>query len=218
MNEKYSSQKEYFQQSYTAGSDVWSDYAYTQEVLNFARLLPHKSMVLDLGSGRGHFSYLLADLGMKVIGLDYIEELKEKNNQFVKEHGYAGRVAFMTGDVLSLPLKEESFDVVTDFGTLQHILPEDWPDYEMEVFRVLKPGGFLLLVELSRQTEHFLNFEPSASTTGNLEAYGLHHHFFDRKEIEDIFGANFSIIKSEVHTFPTMNNHRFIFTLLQKKK
>lgn len=214
----YSSQKEYFEQSYHTGADIWTNHNYTQEILNFVRMLPHKGTVLDLGSGRGHTSFLLADLGMKVIGLDYIEDLTRKNNESVKENGYTGKVAFKTGDILSIPFQEESFDSVVDIATLQHIHPKDWPLYADEVFKVLKPGGFLFLAELSKKTEMFLNFEPVKETTGNFEYEGLLYHFFERKEIEEIFSFGFSIIKSEVHTFPEINNHRYIFTLLQKKQ
>lgn len=217
MKEKYSSHKEHFQRSYNTGTDIWSDHEYTQEIMDFLRLLPHKGIVLDLGSGRGHWAYMMADLGMKVIGLDYVEELADHNNTEVKLRGYGGKVAFMEGDLFDIPLQEETVDVVTDFGTLQHIYPDDWQDYEMEVSRVLKSGGFLLLVELSRHTEHFFDFQPNTSTTGNHDLHGLHYHFFDRSEIEEIFKFNYSVIKSEVHTFPEMENHRYIFTLLKKK-
>lgn len=217
MKEKYSSHKEHFQRSYKTGSDTWTDHAYTQHILNFIRLLPHKSMALDLGSGRGHWAYTMADLGMKVIGLDFVEELTDKNNKELQERGYGGHVAFMSGDVFDIPLKEETVDVVTDIETLQHILPEDWQDYVLEVDRVLKPGGFVFLVQLSKQTEQFLDFEPDKSTTGNYSIYELHYHFFERAEIEEMFGTNYSVIRSEVHTFPEIHNHKYMFTLLKKK-
>lgn len=216
MND-YSSQKEYFRQSYASGTDLWTHYNYTIQFLNFARMLPHKGTVLDLGSGRGHMSFVLADLGMKVIGLDFVDEITQKNNEFVKEHGYAGKVAFKTGDVLSVPFQEETFDSVIDIGTLHHIHPKDWPIYADEVFKVLKPGGFLLLVELSRKTEKFLHFTPSDEITGTIEYEKVLYHFFEKKEIEEIFGFGFSIIKNEIHTFPEINNHSYIFLLLQKK-
>lgn len=217
MNDQNSSQKEYFEKTYQTGSDIWTNNAYTQELLKFARMLPHKGTVLDLGSGRGHISFLLADIGMKVIGLDYVSELAKKNNEVVKEHGYAGKVAFKTGDILSIPFQEESFDSVIDIGTLHHIHPTRWQKYAEEVFRVLKPGGFLFLAELSRKTEKFLNFEPSKETTGNFEYEGLLYHFFEKKELEEMFNFGFSFIKSEIHTFPAINNQRYIFYLLQKK-
>jgi SAM-dependent methyltransferase len=216
MND-YSSHKQYFEQAYRAGSDIWTHHNFTHQILLFAKYLPHKGMVLDLGSGRGQASFLCADLGMKAIGLDFVEELTEKNNQFSKEHGYAGKVAFKTGNVLSIPFQEESFDSVVDICTFQHIFPKDWHVYAEEVFKVLKPGGFLFLVELSRQTEHFLSFEPSQETTGNFESEGLLYHFFDKREIEEIFSFGFSLIKNEVHSFPEINNQKYIFCLLKKK-
>lgn len=213
----YSSHKEYFEQTYRSGSDIWSHNNYTKQFLDFAKYIPHKGTVLDLGSGRGHMSYILADLGMKVIGLDYVQELTEKNNQFAKEHEYAGRVAFKTGDILNIPFQEESFDAVIDIGTLQHIHPTEWQKYSEEIFRVLKPGGFILLVELSRKTESFLSFKPVQETTGNFEYGGLLYHFFERKEIQEIFSFGFSLIKTEIHTFPEINNQSYIFSLLKKK-
>lgn len=216
MND-YSSHKEYFTQSYTNGTDIWTHNNYTVQLLNFIKSLPHKGTVLELGSGRGHTAYILADLGMKVIGLDFVDEITKKNNEFVREHGYGGKVAFKTGDVLAIPFQEETFDTVVDIGTFHHIHPKDWSIYAEEVFKVLKPGGFLLLVELSRKTDKFLHFTPSDEVTGTIEYEKVLYHFFERKEFEEIFSFGFSIIKSEVHTFPSINNHSYIFTLFKKK-
>lgn len=206
-----------FRQSYLTGTDHWSQTPYTKEVLDFARKLPHKGMVLDLGSGRGEWAFTLADLGMKVIGLDFIEELTHKNNELVKERGYAGKLAFKTGNILNIPFQDQTFDAVVDIGTLQHQNPNNWENYKKEILRVLKHRGIIFLVQLSRHTQLFLTFRPSESTTGNAEFYELPYHFFDKKEFEDIFGREFSIIQSEVHTFPEAGNHSYIFTLLQKK-
>lgn len=217
MNELYPKQKQRFKEAYATGTDKWSNNTYVQEGISFLQRLPHNTTVLDIGSGRGNWAYTMADLGMKVIGLDYIPELIERNNADVKLRGYAGRVAFMAGDVFNIPLQDKTIDIVTDFNTLQHIHPNDWNLYTQEVLRVLKPGGFILLVQLSKMTETFINFEPRASKTGNFEIHGFHYHFFTKEEFQDMFGEHCSIVRSEVHTFPHMDNHRYIFTLLQKK-
>lgn len=53
------------------------------------------------------------------------------------------RVRFVCGDATDLPFESQSFDAVTLFDVLEHI--PDGKKAVLEVLRVLRPGGFLLI-------------------------------------------------------------------------
>lgn len=211
------SHKNYFETAYRTGTDIWSQIPYAQKGGLLLEKLSSGAMILDIGSGRGTFAFHLAKLGFKVIGLEYVKQIVEVANAEVKNLGLQGKVAFMHGNALEIPLADASFDAVTDFGLLHHLHNEDYEKYKNEVNRVLKPGGYYLNVSLSKQTKTFFEFSPKASADGEFEKEGLHYKFFSDEEIANIFESNFKIISQKVETIPDHNNWSYISTLLQKK-
>ncbi len=91
---------------------------------------------LDLGCGMGGALERLAAAGGTVTGTDVsLDALK-----FCRGRGFQ-RV--LHADGTRLPFVDASFDVVTAFDTIEHI-PDDAAAFR-ECFRVLRPGGRLLL-------------------------------------------------------------------------
>ena len=94
---------------------------------------------LEVGSGSGHFSALLAEAGFNAILLDYSPSaIKCAQNSF---SGYAGRERkrYLLGDGLALPLADETIDVVVSCGVLEYFENPMTPMLEM--VRVLREGG-----------------------------------------------------------------------------
>lgn len=67
-----------------------------------------------------------------------------------REDRSLGNVEFSVGDVRSLGFENDSFDAVFDLADLHNFA--DWEKGLLEMRRVLKPGGLLILEELSRET------------------------------------------------------------------
>jgi ubiquinone/menaquinone biosynthesis C-methylase UbiE len=214
----YSEQKEFFENAYATGSDVWSNPSYKRTVLRYIARLPERSLVLDLGTGRGLWPFTMVELGHKVIGLDYIKHVVNINNQEAKARHMEGKLVFVDGDALDIPLTDASIDAITDFGLLHHLHPEDWQTYKNEIDRVLKPGGHVLLSTLSKQTQKFFDFSPVSSTDASFEKFGVFYYFFKNEQIKEIFGHDFEIIAQETEQIKGQHNETLLFTLLRKKK
>jgi ubiquinone/menaquinone biosynthesis C-methylase UbiE len=212
---KYNSQKEYFQTAYNTGTDNWTQIDFKTKLLEYITYFPTDATVLDVGCGRGLLSFLLAEVGYKVIGLDYIQKIVDINNEEVKAKGLAGKAAFVSGDVFDMPLQKESFGVVLDAGLLHHVHTEDWQDYKKEVDRVLKRNGLYLSISLSKETVNYLDFKPKNDAHQDYEKYGAKYHFFKNGEVREIFGPTYELVKEEV--FFAKDNTALLFTLLKKK-
>jgi ubiquinone/menaquinone biosynthesis C-methylase UbiE len=103
-------------------------------------------VVLDLGCGGGRTVSKLAALAPqgKVYGVDYSQEAVAVANKINRQWIDAGRVEILAGTVSQLPFPEPLFDLVTAVET--HFWWPDLPGDMREVFRVLKPGGRLVII------------------------------------------------------------------------
>lgn len=212
----YDSQKKYFETAYKTGTDIWTNKLYQSKIFDYLAKIPSGGIVLDLGTGRGRWPFTLAELGFRVIGIDYINHLVKINNTEVKAKHLEGKVRFLEGDVFDISIENETVDVVTDFGLLHHLKKEDWKKYGDEIERVLKSGGYFLNVSLSKESVKFFDFSPKESAESDLEKYGAHFHFFTDEEIQNILGTNFEKVSSEVFFLPK-GMEGYLISLYKKK-
>ena len=102
--------------------------------------------VLDIGCGGGRTVGKLAALATqgKVYGVDYSEESVTASRRTNANWIALGRVEIRHGSVSQLPFPDSMFDLVTAVET--HFWWPNLPGDMREVFRVLKPGGTLILI------------------------------------------------------------------------
>ena len=181
-------QKQYFELAYRTGSDVWTHIPYHAVAMRMLPPLPKDSFILDIGVGRGLWLHKLVAAGYRVIGLDYISEIVKKGNADLKAEKLGDRARFITGDVLDIPLADSTFDCVTDIGVLQHMSHGKRDQYMSEVSRVVKQGGYVLNVSLSKETQRFLGFKPKHSAEAEFEKFGVSYYFFTNFELNELFG------------------------------
>ncbi len=195
---------------------MWTHHNFSLHEKEFIATLPENGMVLDLGAGRGRFTFRLGEAGMRVIGLEYVGSIVEKNNDEVKLRGMDKNIRFFEGDALDIPFTDGGFDGVADVGLLHHLLSSDYAQYVSEVSRVLKNGGSYLLVALSKSSTQYLGFTPQASTLSDFEYEGVHYHFFTEDEIVKLFSPNFDIVSHKKEF--AEQDHRVAYEVVHMKK
>jgi ubiquinone/menaquinone biosynthesis C-methylase UbiE len=114
-------------------------------------------IVLDVGCGTGEIT-LRAKLEVKdgmVYGIDPAPEMIAVARK--KAARKKLDIDFRVGMIESLAFPDSSIDVVTS-SLMMHHLPEDLKVHGLgEVYRVLKPGGRLLIADFMRPTGAFIN-------------------------------------------------------------
>jgi len=113
-------------------------------------LVPGKpKLILDVATGTGDFAVETLALNPdKVIGVDISEGMLEVGKKKMKDRGHEGKIELLKGDSENLPFEENKFDaVVVAFGVRNF---ENLEKGLMEMYRVLKPGGRMVVLEFSK--------------------------------------------------------------------
>lgn len=98
---------------------------------------------LDLASGTGVISHLMHDLGFAVTGLDWSEAMLEKARAKSRQRG--STIRFLLGDAENTLEPDDSYDVIVTRHLVWTLV--DPAAAFAEWFRVLRPGGRLLIVD-----------------------------------------------------------------------
>ncbi len=98
--------------------------------------------VLDACCGTGDLALAGEQAGGRVVGLDFSERMLEGARRKSKS------IDWVSGDLLALPFPNDSFDAATVGFGIRNV--EDLPLACRELHRVLRPGGRLGVLEITR--------------------------------------------------------------------
>lgn len=115
--------------------------AYAKSGLELLEAQPD-DIILDIGCKGGWLEYQLTKKVKQIVGVDMDAPFIAENNKINRYHNVSYEVADVSEQ---LPFAANSFTKVALFEVLEHIPPQTEPKALAEIYRVLKPGGVLVL-------------------------------------------------------------------------
>lgn len=157
------------------------------------KILNSKSKILDFGCGPE---------------AKFQTYLKSKNIHYKSYFGYDP----LRTDSKEIVVKNQQYDLITLFAVLEHL---SYPDFGFDqIIDRLKVGGYLLLTTPTKLAEpvlEFLSYKLGIVSRREIEE---HQHYFDLKEIGNLF-SKYGLKVEERKVFEIgMNN----YVLLKKKR
>ncbi|MFK7760015.1 MAG: bifunctional demethylmenaquinone methyltransferase/2-methoxy-6-polyprenyl-1,4-benzoquinol methylase UbiE [Phycisphaerales bacterium] len=138
---------------------LWRDEAWRKHAVKKSKVRKG-DRVLDVACGTGDLTQAFAKQSQagEIIGVDYTEGMldiaRHKREKLVA--GLSGRVSYAHGDAMNLDYEDESFDVLSIAFGIRNV---QVPSKAMgEFFRVLKPGGRLVVLEFDTPKNPFIRW------------------------------------------------------------
>ncbi|MFS7194076.1 bifunctional demethylmenaquinone methyltransferase/2-methoxy-6-polyprenyl-1,4-benzoquinol methylase UbiE [Serratia proteamaculans] len=107
--------------------------------------------VLDLAGGTGDlaakFSRMVGEQGLVVLA-DINDSMLKMGREKLRDRGIIGNISYVQANAEALPFPDNYFDCITISFGLRNVTDKDKALRSM--FRVLKPGGRLLVLEFSK--------------------------------------------------------------------
>jgi len=115
--------------------------------------LTGRERVLDLCTGTADLAIEAMDArppASRVVGVDFAGAMLAIGRDKVAARGLRPAIALVRGDAMSIPIAQESVDAVTIAFGIRNV--DDVPMSIREMYRVLKPGGRLAILEFAVPT------------------------------------------------------------------
>lgn len=116
-------------------------------------------VVLEIGFGTGNALIKIAGCIGKngfAHGIDISPKMLERTNRKINKLGLSDRIKLTIGDAIKLPYPDNEFNAVFLSFTLELFDTPEIPEILKEIRRVLKPGGRLGIVSLSKDNRRSL--------------------------------------------------------------
>jgi demethylmenaquinone methyltransferase / 2-methoxy-6-polyprenyl-1,4-benzoquinol methylase len=107
-----------------------------------------EALVLDLCCGTGDLAFALQrNAKARILGADFSHTMLVRARQKAAAANQARPLSFLEADALRLPFSDRSFDLVTTAFGFRNLA--NYEDGLKEIFRVLKPGATLAILEFA---------------------------------------------------------------------
>jgi tRNA (cmo5U34)-methyltransferase len=141
------------------------------------RICPHAHTLLDIGCGAGNYTLkMLSKMpGLECTLLDLSKPMLHRACERVSMQT-ANHVKTVQSDIRTAQLQENYFDIILAGAVLHHLRnDDDWTHVFTKLYRLLKPGGCLMIADLITQDTEVLTgytwecYEKYLNETGGKE-------------------------------------------------
>lgn len=108
-----------------------------------AKKAPDKfNSLCEIGYGSGVLFLFLSDYASRLYGIELHDKFKEVRDILQKE---GIRADLLKGDLMELPVKENTFDVIVCLSLLEHLRPDMLQDALLQMKKAVRKNGFLII-------------------------------------------------------------------------
>lgn len=185
--------------------------------------------VLDVGSAWGFNVMALDRMGLRAVGVDLVPDQFPVGRRIAAHNRVSFDVA--GADASALPFRDAIFDRITMVETFEHIFDEDRPRALAECWRVLRPGGTIVLSTPNHSSvvESFkriavrhgwirerlpsMCYPDRGSARHEYHPYRYHHPRPDREIAALLRGAGFEVEGTAYFLFTLKNTPDRLFSV-----
>ncbi|MDI6778315.1 MAG: methyltransferase domain-containing protein [Patescibacteria group bacterium] len=170
-------------------SFMWRD-------LGFVRgMVRRGDKVLDFGCGNGRLAGFLKNNYQEYVGVDISQRLID----IAKQKYSSEKTKFIKADANfnKLPFKDDYFDVIFSIAVFHHFPSKEYAlRITKELYRVLKPGGKIIVTVWNLWQKQYLKYHQKTSKSwidANIpfksgeKVFKRYHHPFQIRELEELF-------------------------------
>lgn len=209
MSRSTFSDREYYRKQYEGESDPWSRMTWLDQrtedwMQKYRDLTPSPCRMLDLGCGRGRITEQFTGMGCFTLGVDYLYHPLRSGSSGHKGNGSR----FLQADALDLPLVENSFTVLVDYGFLHHVRRNRLSRYRRTINHQLRKRGMYFVCVFALEDQH-----AERGDRDWIYHRGHYDRFFSLRDLREVAGPNFSLLE---HELERDGEHAFHHALFQK--
>ncbi|MFH1712888.1 MAG: methyltransferase domain-containing protein [Candidatus Jacksonbacteria bacterium] len=162
------------------------------EALGFKKYVKTGNRVLDIGCGSGRLLQLFDKIKVDYVGVDASQKLLEQAKSWNMKHETWNKGSiknFLKMNMIKLRFNDNSFDVIFMIASLNH-LPACYHQQALsEAFRVLKPGGHLLMTNFnlwrfSLKDKTVWKYKSFKNVMTNWNGHPLYYYAFTLRELK----------------------------------
>ena len=220
----YADHDEVYRRLRSAGASGWDSADRYAEMLD--RVVPwlprdlEGVQLLELGSGAGDVSLLLAARGARVHGVDIAPTAVAWARDKARERGLSDRATFAVDDVCALKtLADDAFEVVVDGHCLHCIVGDDRAKALRACHRVTKQGGVFVVLTMCgdvRNPRAKPHFDPVTRTVFQ-GGKPVRHVGRPERIVDEVAGAGFEIAHWAVEVASTADSEDDLIVVARKR-
>ncbi len=170
--------------------------------------------ILEIGCGAGRHVYFFRLMGLDVAGTDVAFSAIDFTRRRLEKDGLVQGVELRVADATQIAYPDNSFDGVLAWRFLHVLSPNDARKCIKEIFRLVRPGGKVLLGTRSPRSTNYELIQAGKGAdsdfdyqSGQLSDRAVRDTYFSRQELTNLF-AEFQDVEIE-HMEWTRNNETF---------